>query len=82
MTNEELLRSLAEILADLLGVDSVDLSMDTRREDVDGWDSLSYVNFIAVVEMRYGVKFRVSEMESFRNVGEIVHSIAAKKPAR
>jgi acyl carrier protein len=82
MTNEDLLQSLSEILADLLGVDAVELSMTTRREDVDGWDSLTYVNFIAVVEMRYGVKFRVSEMESFRNVGEIANSIAAKNPAK
>ncbi len=46
--------------------------MDTRRGDVDGWDSFVYVNFIVAVEMELGIKFRVAEVESFETVGEIV----------
>ena len=46
--------------------------METRREDIPDWDSFNYVNFIVAVEMEFGVKFKVADIESFPNVGSIV----------
>ena len=57
--------------------DSIVLKMDTRREDVPNWDSLIYINFIVAVEIELGIKFRVADVESFANVGEIVTTIKA-----
>jgi acyl carrier protein len=51
--------------------------METRRDDVDGWDSFTYVNFIAVAEMELGVRFSVTDVESFENVGAIVSQAQA-----
>ena len=39
--------------------------METRREDVPNWDSFNYINFIVAVEMEFGVKFKVADIESF-----------------
>ena len=72
MNEHEIVETFTNILRDLLIDDSIVLSMETTREEVPNWDSFSYVNFIVAVEMRFGIKFRVSEVESFRNVGEIV----------
>jgi acyl carrier protein len=72
VTDEEILNGLTEILRDLLLDNSIVLSMATRREDVPNWDSLNYINFIVATEMKYGVKFRVADIESFENVGAIV----------
>jgi len=82
MTNEEILAALSEILGDLLGADGIALAMDTRREDVPDWDSLMYVNFIAMVEIRYGVKFNVSEIESFKTVGDVVGGVQSRLKAK
>jgi acyl carrier protein len=75
MTEPEILRTLSQILGDLLGEDALVLRSDTRRADVPGWDSFNYVNFIVAVEMRFGVKFKVAEVESFENVGAIVRRL-------
>jgi len=72
MTEQEILNTFREILGDLLGSDSLALTMQTRRTDVPGWDSFNYVNFIVAVEMRFKLKFRVAEVESFEDVGAIV----------
>jgi len=77
MTEREVLESLTQILRDLLGDDSIVLSPSTRRSDVAGWDSFNYVNFIVAVEMKFGVKFGVAEVESFQTVGEIVQRLLA-----
>jgi acyl carrier protein len=71
MTTEQLLQSFTQILRDLLGEDALVLAADTARPDVPGWDSFNYINFMVAVEIKYGIKFRVAEVESFRTVGEI-----------
>jgi len=77
MGEQEILDVLARVLRDLLMDDSIVLKMDTRREDVPNWDSLIYINFIVAVEIELGVKFKVADVESFANVGEIVTRIRA-----
>ena len=77
MNADEILQSFSQILRDLLGDDSIVLRPDTRRRDVPEWDSFNYVNFIVAIEMRFGVKFAVAEVESFQTVGEIVQRTLA-----
>ena len=77
MSDKQRLSELTQILADLLGDNSLQLNMNTVREDVLGWDSFNYINFIVAVEAEYGVKFRIADIESFPNVGAIVKAIEA-----
>jgi acyl carrier protein len=77
MTEQERLATLTRILRDLLGDDSIELTMATAREDVPGWDSFCYVNFIVAVEAEYRIKFRIADIESFSDVGAIVEAIGA-----
>lgn len=75
MTDDELLSTFSRILRDLLLNDSIVLSMATRREDVPDWDSFNYINFIVAVELEFGVKFKVADIEAFENIGEIVDQL-------
>jgi len=75
MTDQEILDKFGRILGTILSDDSINLAMDSTRDDVTNWDSFSYVNFIAVVEIDFGVKFRMAEVESFENVGAIVRRL-------
>lgn len=72
MNDQELLDLFSRTLADLLGEDTLTLTLSTRRGDVPNWDSFSYVNFIAAIEMQLGIRFSVADIESFENVGAIV----------
>ena len=76
MTNQEILDTLTQVLRNVLSDDSIVLTMDTKREEVPNWDSFAYINFIVAVEITFGVKFGVAEVESFQNVGAIVHRIS------
>jgi len=60
------------ILRDLLGEDSIVLTLNTRRRDVEGWDSIMYVNFIVAVELELRIKFRVADVEAFETVRDVV----------
>ena len=72
MTVQEILAAFTRILRDLLLDDSIRLTMKTRREDITNWDSFNYINFIVAVELEFGVKFKIADIESFPNVGAIV----------
>lgn len=71
---------MTQILRDLLADDSIVLAMETKRDQVPGWDSLAYVSFIVAVEIKFGLKFGVAEVESFQNVGAIVQRICEILP--
>jgi len=79
MTDQELLDLFTRVLRDLLGNDSITLGPETTRGDVAGWDSFNYVNFIVAVEAELGIKFRIADVESFENVGDIVAGAKALK---
>ena len=72
MTVQEILAAFTRILRDLLLDDSIVLEMETRREDIPNWDSFNYINFIVAVELEFGMKFKIADIESFSNVGAIV----------
>ena len=75
MIAQEILPMLTRILRDLLFDDSIVLTTETRREDVPNWDSFNYINFIVAIEMEFGVKFKIADIESFENVGAIVEQM-------
>jgi acyl carrier protein len=79
MNDQEYLDLFSRTLGDVLGEDAMELTMNTRRSDVPNWDSFSYINFIAAIEMELGIRFGVADVESFENVGAIVRRAQALK---
>ena len=77
MTDQEILTKLTRILRALLLNDSIALTMETEREDVTNWDSFNYINFIVALEIEFGIKFKIADVESFANVGSIVTELRA-----
>ena len=75
MDEQPVIETLTTILQDLLEDSSITLNSTTVREDVAGWDSFAYVNFIVAVETQFGIRFRVADVESFQSVGDIVNEI-------
>jgi len=72
VTDQDLLTTFTRTLRDLIGNDSIVLAMNTRRSDVEGWDSFMYVNFIVAIELELQIKFSIVDVESFETVGDIV----------
>lgn len=77
MNEQEIIEILTTVLQDLLDDPSIVLNSATVRDEVPGWDSFAYVNFIVAVETRFGIRFHVADVESFETVGDIVKEIQA-----
>ena len=78
MEREDILKRVEEIFREELGQRNLVLTDETTAEDVDGWDSLSHVQLVAVMEDDFGIEFSSREILSWDNVGDLVNSIQKK----
>ena len=75
MTREEVFAKLTEVFHDVFDDDSIVLSDSTTSNDVEDWDSLEHINLVNAVEKKFSVKFNMGEVNSMKNVGEMVDVI-------
>jgi acyl carrier protein len=78
MERTEIFEKLNEIFVDVLDLDEVELTDATTADDIEEWDSLSHVQLVVAIENAFGVKFTALEIMKWKNVGELVDSIAQK----
>ncbi len=78
MLREDAAVRLTEVMRDIFDEDDVVYSDSLTAEDVEGWDSLSHVRFMVAVEKSFGLRFTSSEIDSFKNVGEMLDVIVRR----
>ena len=78
MEREDILKRVEQIFREELGQDDIVLNNETTAEDVDGWDSLSHVQLVAVMEDAFGIEFSSREILSWDNIGDLVDCISKK----
>ncbi len=79
MDRSEILKKLTEIFIDTIDNEDISLSENTTAADVDGWDSLSHIQLVVAIEKQFKIRFTAKEIQSWKNVGELLDSIAAKQ---
>ena len=82
MDKQKILSEIALIVRDVVDRPDLQISMQTTAENVKEWDSFNHINIVVAVEQHFGVKFKTAEIESLRNVGELVALIAQKLKSR
>ena len=75
MTTEEILEDVFRTVFD---DPSIELRPGMTANDVEGWDSLSHVNLILAIELRFGIQFSQKELLTFKTVGDLMNSINSK----
>ena len=78
MERTDIFDKLNDIFVDVLDLDEVELTDATTADDIEEWDSLSHVQLVVAIEKAFGVKFTALEIMKWKNVGELVDSIAQK----
>lgn len=78
MNQAEVIAQLQTIFDDLF-LEPVALTPAISAKDVPEWDSLTHISLMVAVEKRFGVRFRVGEVENAKNVGEFADLILKRK---
>ena len=55
-----------------------DTTPHAAENDIEDWDSLEHITLISAVEREFRMKFKMGEISSMKNVGEMASIIAAR----
>ncbi len=78
MEKQKIYSMLDEVFQDVFDDESIHVTPETTADDIEDWDSLEHINLVVAVENKFGIKFKMSEVVSFRNVGEMADVIASR----
>jgi len=69
---------LESVFREVFDDENISLSRATTANDIDDWDSLTHMNLIIALELRFKIKFALGELQSLKNVGEMQDIINKK----
>ncbi|MBQ5990305.1 MAG: acyl carrier protein [Oscillospiraceae bacterium] len=78
MEKEAILKKLNEVFREVFDLDDVVVTRNTVADDIEEWDSLEHINLISAVESTFKMKFKMKEVSTMKNVGEMVDIIAER----
>jgi acyl carrier protein len=78
LTEKEIYERLNDVFQDVFDDDEITVSANTTAEDIEDWDSLEHIRLIAAVEQNFGIRFKMGEVASVKNVGEMVAIIQSR----
>jgi len=78
MERSEVLQKINEAFIDNVDNDDIVLTESSTADDIEEWDSLTHVQLVVAVEKKFKIRFNAKEIQSWKNVGEMIDSIIAK----
>jgi acyl carrier protein len=78
MTHQEIKKEVELIFKEVLDNPHIVLEDSTTSKDVDDWDSLNHIQLIVSIEKKFHLRFTSSEINGWKNVGEMCSAIETK----
>ena len=78
MNNSEILLTITSIIQEVLEIPDVQVTLETSAADIDEWDSMTHIQIIASIEKKYSIRFALGELQSLKNVGDMINLINKK----
>ena len=78
MNKEKILAELQPIFQDVFYDEELAVTEETNASDVEDWDSLAQIRIVMAVEKHFSIKFTFDELQSLKNVGDMVNLIQEK----
>jgi acyl carrier protein len=79
MDKEEITGKLKMVFETVFQEDDLTITREMTAADVEKWDSLRHIELITAVETAFGTKFKLREVLSMKNVGDLIDLIHTKR---
>jgi acyl carrier protein len=79
MDKEEITGKLKMVFETVFQEDDLPITREMTAADVEKWDSLRHIELITAVETAFGTKFKLREVLSMKNVGDLIDLIHTKR---
>ena len=78
MDSKMIYARLNKVFRDVFDDDSITVNPKTTANDIEDWDSLEHITLISAVEKGFKMKFKMGEISSMKNGGEMASIVAAR----
>ena len=75
----EILEEVSAIIKKVTKDSNANITLQTSAKEVKNWDSLNNVFIIVEMEKKFKMKFKASEVQRAKNVGELIEIISARR---
>ena len=69
---------IIEMLAEAFNIESSDLTVDSKRDDIEEWDSMGMLMLMAELDERFEIVLEEEELAELACVQDVVDLIRAK----
>ena len=69
---KKIIERLNNVFRDVFDDESICVNENTTSENIEDWDSLEHINLIGAVEDEFNMRFKMKEVSSMKNVGEMM----------
>jgi acyl carrier protein len=74
----DIIAELTPVFREVFDDDSIVITRQTTASDIEGWDSLSHMNMVMAVEMKFKIRFALGELPALKNVGDLADLVLKK----
>ena len=67
--------SIKEIVRNITDNQDIQFELDDKLGNIDGWDSLTYLQIISAIEKEYSFKFDLSRLIKVTTISELIEEI-------
>jgi acyl carrier protein len=82
MNKESIFRTVQDIFRDVFDDEELVISSSTCSEEIEEWDSMNHITLVLSIEKTLNIRFMTGEIQSLKNVGEMVDLLAEKITSR
>ncbi len=75
ISRDAILADVTEVIRDIFDEYEGPVTPDLNAAKVPQWDSLAHVQLMVLLEKKFGIRFKMSEIQSFKNLGDVIASI-------
>lgn len=75
---ENILSEVTTVFRQVFNDPNLLIDENTTANDVAAWDSLTHLAMLSAIQKHFNVKFKVSEIMKFKNVGDMCALLESK----
>ncbi len=78
LEKKEIYERLNKVFRDVFDDEEITVKPETVADDIEDWDSMMHITLVGAVEDEFGVRFKMGEVSTMKNVGEMAEIIASR----
>jgi acyl carrier protein len=78
MNRDDIKTEIEKISKTVLKANNFSIKDEFTADDIDGWDSLTHITIINEVEKKFSVRFKLKDLNSLNNIGNLIDLTTSK----